>query len=198
MPREGKARVLREAEFQRLLKVIRASAHAARNTALMYVSFGLGLRVQEIARLSIGDVRDSQGQLREEVVLGRALTKGSRVRMVYLSNSKVRQSLQAYLEERRQLRQPVFAAGAPLFLSHKGSRFTPNSLQQVFTRLFRAAGIEGASSHSGRRTFATRLIEKGIDIKAVARLMGHRSVATTAEYVEDNPTRLKTIAREVL
>jgi integrase/recombinase XerD len=71
-------------------------------------------------------------------------------------------------------------------------------LQQVFKRLYRQAGIDGASSHSGRRTFATRLIEKGIDIKAVSRLMGHGTVAMTAEYVEDNPARLKNITREIL
>lgn len=68
----------------------------------------------------------------------------------------------------------------------------------MFKRLYLAAGIEGASSHSGRRTFATRLIEKGVDIKAVSVLMGHSSVAMTARYVEDNPERLRMIVGDVL
>ncbi|MFM9210101.1 tyrosine-type recombinase/integrase, partial [Legionella pneumophila] len=51
-----------------------------------------------------------------------------------------------------------------------------------------------ASSHSGRRTFITRLIEQGADIKAVSRLAGHANIVTTAIYVEDNPDRLKRIA----
>jgi integrase/recombinase XerD len=48
-----------------------------------------------------------------------------------------------------------------------------------------------------RRTFATRLIERGVDIKAVSRLMGHANISMTAQYVEDNPVRLKRIAEEL-
>ncbi|NOQ67629.1 MAG: tyrosine-type recombinase/integrase, partial [Desulfobacterales bacterium] len=64
-------------------------------------------------------------------------------------------------------------------------------------RLYGQAKLTGCSSHSGRRTYATRLIEDGYDIKAVSRLMGHSSVAMTARYVEDNPERLKKIAESV-
>ncbi len=46
-------------------------------------------------------------------------------------------------------------------------------------------------------TFATKLIERGVDIKAVFRLMGHSSISMTAQYVEDNPVRLKRIAEEL-
>lgn len=198
MPREGKARVLSETEFKRVLKVAAADRHAARNVALLFVSFGLGLRVKEIGALSVADVLDGEGQLRTEINLQRRMTKGGKQRHVYLSNPRVRQALVTYLDERRRDAKRVFAPGSALFLSNKGNRFTPNSLQQVFTQLYRNAGIEGARSHSGRRTFATRLIEKGIDIKAVSRLMGHASVAMTAEYVEDNPERLRAIAGEVL
>jgi len=198
MPREGKAKVLSEAEFKRMLEVLAGELHATRNTAMLYLSFGLGLRVKELAALSIVDIIDVNGHLREEINLLRRMTKGGKQRHVYLTNHQVRAALQAYLNIRRQDRRHAVAPGSPLFLSNKGSRFSPNSLQQVFKRLYRQAGIDGASSHSGRRTFATRLIEKGIDIKAVSRLMGHSTVAMTAEYVEDNPARLKNITREIL
>ena len=65
-----------------------------------------------------------------------------------------------------------------------------SSLQQLFKRLYTKAGIEGASSHSGRRTFATNLISKGFDIKSVSVLMGHRSIQTTARYIQENPKML--------
>ena len=52
-------------------------------------------------------------------------------------------------------------------------------------------------SHSGRRWFATELISKGVDLKAVSVLMGHSSVAMTAQYAEDNPQRLRRIAAEL-
>lgn len=55
-----------------------------------------------------------------------------------------------------------------------------------------------ASSHSGRRTFATSLIERGVDIKAVSTLMGHSTVAMTARYVDDNPIRLRKVCEEVI
>ncbi|WP_211464760.1 tyrosine-type recombinase/integrase [Collimonas silvisoli] len=64
-------------------------------------------------------------------------------------------------------------------------------------RMFREARLQGASSHSGRHTFATTLIEKGIDIKAVSTLMGHSSIAMTAKYVQDNPVRLKQICTDL-
>lgn len=198
MPREGKAKVLSEAEFKRMLEMLTGELHAARNTAMLYLSFGLGLRVKELAALSIVDIIDVDGHIREEINLLRRMTKGGKQRHVYLTNDQVRAALQAYLDIRCQDRRHAVAPGSPLFLSNKGSRFSPNSLQQVFKRLYRRAGIDGASSHSGRRTFATRLIEKGIDIKAVSRLMGHSTIAMTAEYVEDNPARLKNITREIL
>lgn len=197
MPREGKARVLSGDEFKRLLKVTVADRHAVRNTALLYVSFGLGLRVKEIAGLSVADVADATGALRAEVNLRRRTTKGEKPRRAYLSHPKVRAALAAYLDER--CRGPaVMAPCSPLFVSNKGNRFTPNSLQQVYKRLYVNAGIRGASSHSGRRTFATRLIERGVDIKAVSTLMGHADISMTARYVEDNPERLRSIAAQAL
>lgn len=197
MPREGKARVLSPDEFERLLKVTAADRHAIRNAALLYLSFGLGLRVKEIAGLSLSDATDGAGRLREEVNLPRRTTKGGKPRRVYLSHPKVRRALAAWLDERR--RGPSVALpGSPLFVSNKGNRFSPNSLQQVFKRLFVRAGFDGASSHSGRRTFATRLIERGVDIKAVSALMGHADISMTARYVEDNPERLKGIAARAL
>ena len=70
-------------------------------------------------------------------------------------------------------------------------------MQMLFKRMYRWAGLDHASSHSGRRTFATSLIERGVDIKAVASLMGHSTVAMTARYVDDNPIRLRRVCEEV-
>jgi integrase/recombinase XerD len=88
-------------------------------------------------------------------------------------------------------------SGASLFRSQKGGQFSPNTLQQLFHRMYAKARLQGASSHSGRRTFATTLIEKGVDIKAVSTLMGHASIGMTARYVEDNPVRLKQISADL-
>lgn len=189
MPKEGKARVLSEPEFKRLLIVAKDGQFAIRNSALVYCSFGLGLRVKEIASLTIADVADYNYQLTEEICLKRSMTKGEKQRYAYLANEKIRKALQAHLDTLKHV-----ARDKPLFQTQRKSRFTPNSLQKWFKSLYDKAGIIGASSHSGRRTFITRLIEQGADIKAVSRLAGHANIVTTAIYVEDNPDRLKRIA----
>ena len=195
MSREGKAKVLSPSEFKHVIAVANTKQHAKRNIALLFMSFGLGLRVKEMSSLRIQDVVGPDGQLMDEINLKRNMTKGERQRHTYLTNKKVREALTEYLNER--INEPTFNPEGILFQSQKG-QFSPNSLQQLFHRLFKQAGLKGCSSHSGRRTFATRLIEDGKDIKAVSSLMGHASIAMTARYVEDNPERLKKIASEAI
>lgn len=163
---------------------------------MVCASFSLGLRVKELASLRLRDVVDPLGKLRYEVLLVRQHTKGGKQRLVYLANKDARRALADYLDERTAT-PAKFLPDAPLFMSAKGGAFTPNTMQMLFKRLFVQAGFPDASSHSGRRTFATSLIEQGVDIKAVSTLMGHSSVAMTARYVEDNPVRLRRIAEEV-
>lgn len=189
MAREGKAKVLSESEFKRLLLVAKDSPMALRNVALVYCSFGLGLRAKEIASLSVQDIADSNYSLLDEICLKRSMTKGEKQRHAYLSNEKLRKALQAHLNTLTNL-----SRDKSLFQTQRKSRFTPNTLQKWFKSLYDKSGIVGASSHSGRRTFITRLIENGADIKAVSRLAGHASIVTTAIYVEDNPDRLKRIS----
>ena len=186
MPTEGKAAVLTEPELKRVIAVQRSNKFADRNIALIYCSFGLGLRAKELSLLRISDVVDGSGNIKEVVNLTAGHTKGGKQRHVYLTNKKVADAIRTYLDGRN-----LTGYDAALFLSQKGGRFTPNTMQMLFRRMYRDAGIEGASSHSGRRTFATRLIENGADIKAVSKLMGHSSISMTAQYVEDNPERLK-------
>ena len=186
MPKEGKAKVLNEAEFKRLLMAARSGQFALRNVALLYCSFGLGLRAKEMATLTIADVTDTHYRLLDEICLTRAMTKGEKQRHAYLTHKKVCDALQEYIAS---LQCPD--RKKPLFQTQRRARFTPNALQKWFKYLYDKAGITGASSHSGRRTFITRLIEQGGDIKAVSRLAGHASIVTTAIYVADNPERLK-------
>ena len=195
MADEKKAAVLDEAEFKRVLAVARVSRHSKRNVALLYFSFTLGLRAKELASLRLSDVLDSNLRPRNEILLTSAQTKGGKKRLVYLMNKDALRALAEYVEDRKSDFQ--FSPNLPLFKSAKGGAFTPNTLQMLMKQLFKAAGFQNASSHSGRRTFATSLIERGVDIKAVSKLMGHATVNMTALYVEDNPERLRRICSEV-
>ena len=194
MAKEGKARVLTESEFKRLLIMAKDSPFALRNVAIIYCSFGLGLRVKEIAALKISDVFDHHLKVMDEINLLRAMTKGDKQRHVYVTNKKVAIALQDYLDDLQIQEKEAFNKKGYLFKTQSGNRFQPDVLQKWFRKLYDKTGLVGASSHSGRRTFITRLIEQGADIKAVSRLAGHANISTTSEYVEDNPTRLKRIA----
>jgi len=193
MAREGKAKVLNETEFKLVLLVAKEGKLGTRNVAMVYCSFGLGLRAKEMASLTIADVANAHYQLFDEISLKRSMTKGEKQRHVYLTHKKIREILQAYVNELKDMPRDK-----ALFQTQRKSRFTANTLQKWFKSIYDKAGIHGASSHSGRRTFITRLIEQGADIKAVSRLAGHANIVTTAIYVEDNPERLKRIANLAL
>jgi integrase/recombinase XerD len=194
MAKEGKARVLNENEFKRLLVMAKDSPFALRNVAIIYCSYGLGLRAKEISALTFKDIVDHEYQVLDEVNLKRAMTKGEKQRHVYITNKKIVGIFQDYVDYMRDKEKEAFNLKAPLFKTQRGSRFHPDVLQKWFRKLYDKAGLVGASSHSGRRTFITRLIEQGADIKAVSRLAGHANIAITSEYVEDNPDRLKRIS----
>jgi integrase/recombinase XerD len=76
----------------------------------------------------------------------------------------------------------------PLFPTYRSPRraFTPNTLAQHFYWLYKTAGVRGASSHSGRKTFLTSLSSQGISVFVLAELAGHRSIATTQRYITVN------------
>ena len=80
-----------------------------------------------------------------------------------------------------------------LFPTQKNPRkgFTANTLTQHFLALYRAAGIDGASSHSGRRNYATAIASKGVGLRVLMRLLGHRNVSTTAVYIDANDNMLR-------
>jgi integrase/recombinase XerD len=194
---EKKAPVLTQVQFKQVVATARTSDQANRNVALLYFSAALGLRAKEMSQLQVRDVVTVDGKIKDEVLLTRATTKGGKQRLVYLTNKDVRKALTAYLEDRRSDESMPPHPSSALFRSRKGGGFSPNTMQMLFKRMYRAAGLDHASSHSGRRTFATSLIERGVDIKAVSSLMGHSTVAMTARYVDDNPVRLRRVCEEV-
>ncbi len=85
--------------------------------------------------------------------------------------------MQNHLEN---LKKQNFHPSLPLFQTQRKQRLSANVMQKWFRDLYDKAGIHGASSHSGRRTFITRLIEHGADIKEVSKLAGHASIMTKA------------------
>lgn len=194
-----RAQILTPHEFKRLLKIVSVSSFSKRDTLLVLMSYGLGLRVIELAGLTIKQVLDENEEVRN--VLQLSVTKNNDVRYVYLSDPRIRKAILEYIDERKQMalkKRRVFNYSQPLFLSQKGDHFTNKTLARRFDFIYKEAGFKGVTSHSGRRTFATNLIEQGIDIKAVSTLMGHTNIQITALYVQDNPIRLSNICSKAL
>lgn len=197
MPKQ--AEILNADEFKRLLKIVSTSKHAKRDTLLILMSYGLGLRAVELAALKLHQVVSDDGKVREALQLKR--TKGDKKRTLYLSEPRIKKAIIEYIEERKiisEKKRIVFSHQQALFLSQKYGQFTNKTLARRFDIIYRDAGFVGVTSHSGRRTFATNLIEQGVDIKAVSTLMGHSNIQMTAQYVQNNPVRLSNICAKAL
>jgi integrase/recombinase XerD len=140
---------------------------------MLQLSWLSGMRVGEIAALSVGDVIDADGRVRSQIQLNAEQTKGDTARTVLL-NAQAQTELSIYLHTVSKVKPTD-----PLFLSRVGKRFSANSLCQVFLRIYDEAGLDKATSHSGRRMFITTLAHKGVSVRVLAELAGHRSAAST-------------------
>lgn len=185
MKKTGKAAYVSEQELQITMNNLRGK-NSLRNKSILLVSHFMGLRAKEMALLKIGDLYDFQNKiLKDTIRLLAAYTKGNKYREVFLLDSNARKILLEYI-----LARPDAALNAPLFLSQKLTPFTANTMQRMIGNLYKTAGING-TSHSGRRSFATRLIRRNVDIYSVQQLMGHSSITTTQEYFVSDPMLLK-------
>jgi len=180
------AKVLSKSEISRVVAVIDAGNHSARNKIAFYCTHLAGMRVKEVAALTVGDVYASDGTVRDRIDLDSCQTKGSRGRSLML-NRKLQKLLATYYYTLPRT-QPAF----PLIYSQKSyGHFSPNSLCQVFSRIYASAGVLGASSHSGRRGFITKLASKGISARVLMDLAGHRHLSTTQRYIDVNEKMLR-------
>jgi integrase/recombinase XerD len=183
----AQAKILHPADLASVLAFVSTQRHAARNRAVLLLTHYAGLRVGEVACLRWQDVVNGDGSVKDEIRLLPDMTKGRNARTVFV-NKKLREELQAYAAQARCVDRSY-----PFFASQKSVRvgFSSNSLGQTIANIYRAAGYEGASSHSGRRSFLTTLANKGTAIHLLKTLAGHRNIATTAAYLYSSPAQLK-------
>ncbi|MGR9587065.1 tyrosine-type recombinase/integrase [Pandoraea sputorum] len=208
-----RAKTLKPAQIRHLLRVTEAtSRHPERDALVLLLGFTCGMRISEIARIEVADVLQPSGLIREEVSLRAAITKGCRQRCVYLSHPKALAALNRYIEWRWERSKGTamdrqkwrgLMPQTSLILTHKGSRYelsvkrrtndsgeqveylAADSLQSYVTGLYRTAGLgKGYSSHSGRRTSASRLLAQGHSIETVQILFGHAHLDHVSPYLE--------------
>ena len=179
-------------------------ALALRDVALIETAYAAGLRISELASLTIGAVDLKRGEVR--------VTGKGRKQRASLLGRPARAALARYLDEGRPVLADRLAAvraargGADaegptttddarrgvLFLNHLGDALGVRGMRYRLERLRVAAGLpEGVSPHTLRHSLATHLLDGGADLRVVQELLGHESLATTQIYTHVSPARLR-------
>jgi integrase/recombinase XerC len=153
---------------------------AARDRALIEMTYSAGLRLSELVGLNHGDLDRAGGLLR---VRG----KGRRERIAPVGDRALR-ALESYLAADGRVRM---APGEPVFTGRRG-RLSGRTVQRVVRgRLAGVAAGLGVTPHALRHSFASHLLDAGADLRAIQELLGHRSLASTQVYTHVTPGRLK-------
>lgn len=180
------ARTLTEKQLKGVLASCSSRRYGARDRAILAVSHYAGLRAKELAALTLDNVKDSEGAIRNEFLLVGSQTKGGKSRRVFISK-KLRKELDQYLKAVK-----LRAICPSLFQSQKGAAFSANTMCQLMIGIYRGVGLEGATSHSGRRSLISSLANKGVSVKVLAEIAGHSSIQTTSRYILVNDELLRT------
>ena len=195
------ARVLNEKELNLLLLYINTRRHSARDRLMVLMTFFAGMRIKEVVATRLKDVLANDGTIKYEINLSAEQTKGKYGRTVVLPE-KLRKEIQHYLNERFTDKELIALTYSnqldkPLFATQKRAGFDANTACYHFHMLFKAAGLDGASSHSGRRSFITKLSAKSVPLKVLMEMVGHRNLQTTQRYIEVTPD-MKRAAAELV
>lgn len=183
----AQARTLDEKELNLLLLYINTKKFATRDRAMILMTHWAGMRIGEVAATKISDVLEVDGTIKQEMRLTAKQTKGKYARTVVLAD-KLQKEVLNYLQDRfntKQLMAVTYtdAFNKPLFATQKREGFNSNTAAYHLHMLYKAAGIYGASSHSGRRSFLTKLSSKSVPLKVLMELAGHRQAQTTMRYI---------------
>jgi integrase/recombinase XerC len=157
----------------------------ARDLAMLELFYSTGMRLSELAGLSLEDVDllSDQAKLRG---------KGRKERIVPVGSRAVA-ALRRYLRLREGVAGPSATDRRAIFVSVRGRRLPARSIQRLMHRMFEAVGGDGLRVHSLRHTFATHLLDAGADLRAVQEMLGHASLSTTQIYTHTSVERLKQV-----
>jgi integrase/recombinase XerD len=188
------AKVLGPRELQRLLGAVDRGRYPERDRVIVLLSFKAGLRAKEIADLTWGMVTDASGEVGDHIALPNSASKGKSGGRTIPLNSSLRQALVALKAVRGEYALP----SRQVVYSERGG-YSANTIACWFRDHFRSLGIQGASSHSGRRTFITmaarKIVEAGGSLRDVQELAGHSSLGTTQRYIDgDTAAKRKVVA----
>ena len=172
-----------------------------RDRAILELFYASGLRLSELESLNLDSV-----DLRGRMV--RVMGKGRKERMVPF-NQATEKALRAWLKDRAELRTKNAERRTqrrpknkgrfdePLFVNFRGARLTGRSVDRLLRRYVRQFSMQtGVSPHALRHSFATHLLQRGADLRAIQELLGHARISTTQRYTHVNAAQLIEVYRK--
>jgi integrase/recombinase XerC len=157
-----------------------------RDRAILELFYASGLRLSELVGVDANDVDLASRRVR---VLG----KGGKERIIPF-NTGAAKAIREYLKDREGLTRPVTASRSkddPLFMNYRGGRLTVRSVDRLVRRYVAATSARmGISPHALRHSFATHLLQRGADLRAIQELLGHARLSTTQRYTHVNAAQL--------
>ena len=144
-----------------------------RDIAVIEVCFATGARVCEISNIRKGSIDLNSGLIQ---IMG----KGKKERYIQISEPKVLDLLNKYYKENKEM----IEKGDYFFINNRGNRFSEQSIRLMLKKYCHLAGIKrNITPHMFRHSFATYLIEEGVDVSCVQQILGHSSIKTTQIYI---------------
>lgn len=158
-----------------------------RDVAVIEVFFATGARVYEIS-----NIRDDSINLNTGLI--RLMGKGGKERYVQISNTSILEVLKKYYDENEQ----SIKKSGYFFVNNRESRYTEQSIRLMLKKYTKQAGIErNITPHMFRHSFATYLIEEGVDVSCVQQILGHSSIKTTQIYIHIAAKKQAEILKEL-
>ena len=189
-------RIIPREEIEQLLNYIYASIssfsgiqykHTLRDASVIEVFFATGARVYEISNIRAENINLNSGLIR---IMG----KGGKERYIQISNTAVLDILRKYYEEN----EPEIKKSGYFFINNRGKRYTEQSIRLMLKKYILKAGIQRKiTPHMFRHSFATYLIEEGVDVSCVQQILGHSSIKTTQIYIHVAAKKQADILREL-
>lgn len=189
-------RIIPREEIKQLLNYIYVSLsslsgiqykHTLRDAAVIEVFFATGARVYEISNIRAESINLNSGLIR---IMG----KGRKERYIQISNTAVLDILRKYYEEN----EPEIKKSGYFFINNRGNRYTEQSIRLMLKKYTLKAGIQRKiTPHMFRHSFATYLIEEGVDVSCVQQILGHSSIKTTQIYIHVAAKKQADILREL-
>lgn len=174
------AKVLEPAELRRVLRHVQHTRHPTRNLAMVLLSFKAGLRACEIAGLTWPMVLTSSGKLGPTVNVSHHIAKQARARRIPMHPELAAALARLHIRAGRPREGPVIC-------SERQRHMAARSIVNWFRETYAQVGLDGCSSHSGRRTFITRsarlLAKTGGSLRDIQELAGHQALTTTERYI---------------